>query len=280
MWRTKLVLGFIVWGFCLQLNCLAEQRVDYDLGIGDRLKIMLPSTYKHNLNQDNVTLFSDYNITTYIVVVDNEGNITLPIIGTVEAAGITISGLQTNVEQAIKKDIKKTIPVNVILEYSERQYGYISGNVKNPGKYHFSAAFSLFDLLAAAGGVSDYGVIEIVILRNGKDLYETNQKNMMLQFGDSVFVKPLEKNIYLAGEFKKPGTYSIDYESIPLQQAIGLGGGLAVGADSYLKLIHKNGESKMVDVNKEIKSTSNIILVKRGDTLIANTTWLYIKDGG
>ena len=106
----------------------------YTLGAGDKLHVIV-------YNEEQLT--SDYVITP-------GGNISFPLIGNVNAAGLTPEQLQATITGKLAegyiKDAKVTVEALNLRDY------YILGEVNKPGEYPYSPGLDMQQAVAAAGG--------------------------------------------------------------------------------------------------------------------------------
>ena len=91
-----------------------------------------------------------------------DGKINLPLIGEVDAAGMTIGSLQSELALRYKPQLQSTTVV-VTLESSVTQV-VVSGAVKGPAKLSFDRPTTVFQAIMEAGGVSEYGSLKRVHL--------------------------------------------------------------------------------------------------------------------
>ncbi len=134
------------------------------------------------------------------VVVRPDGKITLPVIGDVQAAGFTTKQLKDNLVEKLK-DLVIAPTVTVIVVKIESQKISIVGNVGKQGAYPLVAPITVLELIARAGGLTEYAKskdIKILRKRDGKTLsFNYNdvikgknlQQNIVLENGDIVMVR-------------------------------------------------------------------------------------------
>jgi polysaccharide export outer membrane protein len=91
-----------------------------------------------------------------------DGKLSLPLIGEVSAAGKTITGLQGELSQLYKTQLKNS-DVLVTLESAPTQV-VISGAVVKPTKIAFEKPTTVFEAIMEAGGASPYGNLKNVRL--------------------------------------------------------------------------------------------------------------------
>jgi polysaccharide export outer membrane protein len=122
---------------------------DYPIGIGDLLQV-------------SVAGVDDFKERT--VRVGSEGNIDLPLIGTIHAAGIPESQLRDNLAKALEKYMYDPQVDLFVKEYKSRQVAVV-GAVRGPGLITLSGAGeSILDVLTQAGGTTPEAADEVVIM--------------------------------------------------------------------------------------------------------------------
>ncbi len=89
------------------------------------------------------------------VRVDNEGNISLPLIGEVMAAGLTVSQLEKQVTDRYRDGFLQDPQISVFIQEFNSRRVTVTGAVTEPGIYPMTgSALSLQQALAQAKGVS------------------------------------------------------------------------------------------------------------------------------
>ncbi|MCA9603400.1 MAG: SLBB domain-containing protein [Myxococcales bacterium] len=92
------------------------------------------------------------------LVVDEKGNLHLPLAGDVKVAGLNLTAAEQAVEEAIRK-FDRVARVALVLEAPNGQQATVVGAVVTPGRIPVTPGMRVADLLAAAGGPvtsSDY----------------------------------------------------------------------------------------------------------------------------
>ncbi len=83
-------------------------------------------------------------------VISGGGKVSLPLVGEVQAAGLTVRQFQDEVQNALKEGYLKDPRVSAeVLTF--RPY-YILGEVMTPGRYPFTDGLTVINAVAAAGG--------------------------------------------------------------------------------------------------------------------------------
>lgn len=157
----------------------------YSIGVGDIVEI---SVWK---NQDlGVT-----------VPVRPDGRISVPLLGDIQAAGMTPLALKSTLTDGFREFV--TAPeVSVVIKEIHSRRVFITGEVANPGAYDLQPRTKLMQVLALAGGLTPYAKSKVVVLRDreGKedrrievnlDAIKSGKRpgdNIVLQPGDTVIV--------------------------------------------------------------------------------------------
>jgi protein involved in polysaccharide export with SLBB domain len=87
-------------------------------------------------------------------IVDDAGNITLPFLGDIPAAGKSTSQVESDIRSAyIDGGYYRTITISVIMP--QRTY-FIRGEVRQPGRYPIVGGLTLMQAIATAGGYTEF----------------------------------------------------------------------------------------------------------------------------
>lgn len=135
------------------------------------------------------------------VTVRPDGNISIPLINDVHAAGLTPAQLKDRIAEEAKKYIEDPSVTVVVKDIKSRKV-FITGEVRKPGPYLLTGGMSVLQLISIAGGLADYAKpdkISIVRTEAGKpQSFKFNYKevlegkkltqNIELKPGDTVIV--------------------------------------------------------------------------------------------
>jgi len=132
-------------------------------------------------------------------VIDPAGNLFLPNIGPIPVAGVRVGDLQAVVEAEIRKVYTTQVQVYATTLSTQRIGVFVTGFVRQPGRYAGVASDSILDFLVRAGGVDPgRGSHREITLRRGGgtiasvDLYrfllEGTLPQLRLQEGDTIVV--------------------------------------------------------------------------------------------
>jgi len=109
---------------------------------------------------------------TQDVRVDSGGNITLPLIGNVQAGGKTTVQLQNDIAAKLTAGYLQSPQVSVFIKDYSSQKVTVGGVVKKPGILPLTGATSLLQVIATAGGLDDLadhrGVVVFRVIKGQK----------------------------------------------------------------------------------------------------------------
>lgn len=167
--------------------------------------------------------------------VDSNGSVSLPLLGDVKLAGLTIRDAQQLIaHELVERQLVIKPEVSLFIEEYATQGITVYGEVNTPGIYPLMGPHRLFDALSAAGGFTPNAGHMVTILRNGSDnrgqvidlLGNENeeQKNVMIYPRDTIVVSKAGV-VYVLGEVNKPGIFLMpNNSSISLMKAIAMAG--------------------------------------------------------
>jgi polysaccharide biosynthesis/export protein len=200
-----------------------------------------------------VTMWGEAQLFTRLTV-NRDGNIVIPNAGPVPVQGVTIEASKARLLRRLTSfysGLRNGGPdANTWLDVSIGRLRtiqvFVLGEVKKPGGYAISSMSTSFLALYAAGGPTINGSLRsIEIMRNNKslstiDFYDyilrgDKSKDVSLQDGDIVFVKPALKKVGVAGFVLRPAIYELK-ETETLGDMIKIAGGLRF--DAYIDRVH------------------------------------------
>jgi len=89
------------------------------------------------------------------VTVRPDGMITLPLIRDIKAAGLTPNQLADRIQEAAREYITDAQVTVVVRQMNSRKV-FITGEVARPGAYPLSSALTVMQLIAVAGGLTEW----------------------------------------------------------------------------------------------------------------------------
>src|SRR5690348_10196147 len=98
--------------------------------------------------------------------VSASGKISMPLIGSVQAAGLTVAELENSLGEKYSKYIEEP-QVGVLVSAVQSHPVSVLGAVKNPGTFQLQTPTTLLQILAKAGGLTPDAGGEVWIMRGG-----------------------------------------------------------------------------------------------------------------
>jgi polysaccharide biosynthesis/export protein len=150
----------------------------YAIGVGDVIEI---SVWK---NPD----------LTVTVPVRPDGRISVPLLGDVQAAGVTPLALKNVLTNGFRDYI--TAPgVSVVVKEVNSQKIFVTGEVAKPGAYDLKSRTKVMQALAMAGGLTAYAKQRVIVLRDGQG--GRSDRRIEVDLGAIVSGRHPEENITL-----------------------------------------------------------------------------------
>ena len=193
--------------------------------------------------------------------VSANGEITLPLVGTVRAEGLAPRTLESVLEELLRRTYLKDPHVGVFVREMQSHPVSVFGAVRKPGVYQLRGEKTVIEVLALAEGLADDAGDTVLVERGaGPDsapLGETVQVSLksLLTSADSganVRVRPGDivkvtraGIVYVVGEVRKPGGFLLrTNENISVLQALALAEGLTrTSAKNQARIIRTNPET-------------------------------------
>ena len=286
----KRLLGSILLLFCLHgqaqvLNQRSQEQADYVLGVGDQVSV-------------HVTAMDD--LPAGPMTIGPNGMVDLPLIGQVQAGGLTIDQFRAQLAQKLSKYIS-TPDVTVNLVETESRPVSVVGEVANPGLHQMIGVKRLLDVISMSGGLKPDAGPNVVITRQpqwGKLpagpvtldpasgatsttlpldsllALKSPQDNIVMEPGDVVSV-PRAELIYVVGNVAKAGGFEVTtHNTMSLLQAVALAQGLTPNnAANRAHIIRPspNGDGSMTEIPVNIDAIyagkANDVKLYPNDTL-------------
>ncbi len=192
---------------------------EYVLGPGDGLSIQLWGGVSQRL----------------IRVVDRQGRVALPEIGTVEVSGKSLGDVQRIVQTELRTQLRD-VQADVSLSRLRSVRVYVVGDVERPGPYDVSSLSTPLNAVYMAGGPTVGGSLRVIRHYRGKQLLqEADVYDLLLhgvssdlqglQAGDTIMVPPLGPQVTVEGMVRRPAIYETHGEK-NLSEILELAGGV------------------------------------------------------
>jgi polysaccharide biosynthesis/export protein len=166
-------------GILLPLSAIAAAVQDsgYLIGIPDLLEI---------------SVWGEQNISRQVTV-RNDGLISLPLAGDIQAAGKTPAQVKKEIETVLSKFIKDPRCAVIVLEPRSKRY-YIQGQVMHQGQFTLDKDLYLTQVIPIAGGFTDFAdkgsIIIIRIEGDKRKRIKVDYDRILKGKDDDMLVKP------------------------------------------------------------------------------------------
>ncbi|MEO6683117.1 MAG: SLBB domain-containing protein [Ginsengibacter sp.] len=188
----------------VELTALSTPPEDYPIGVGDHIIVSL---------WGGADFEQDY-------IVARDGSIFPQGLGKITVQGLTFANARSIIYDRFRRVIPSSTNISVTLGQPRTIVVQASGNVENPGPIVVSAFTNALNIVALAGGVTEFGNLRnILISRNGKvidtvDVYKYLNtgdygKHLYLENNDFIIVPFYDKKVLASGQFKRPMYYQL-----------------------------------------------------------------------
>ena len=220
-----------------------------------------------------------------VVAVTPGGKITVPLIGDVQAGGLTVSELTQRLTQEFGTKVK-TPQVTVTLRDVNSYRIYFLGKVGKPGVQTSKSEVTLLQAISMAGGVQDGADLSLAYVARGTERLPVDfikllrfgdlSQNITLDPDDTVVIPDNPQNvIYVTGEVKQPGMLPFVKERdwTALKAVLAGGGFTQFAARGRASLIREEGGRRIiipVDFNDLMRNpeAGKDVPLKPGDILV------------
>ncbi|WP_236675021.1 SLBB domain-containing protein [Piscinibacter sp. HJYY11] len=174
----------------------------------------------------------------YRAIVDRNGQVNLPKVGSFTVAGVRASELERHLRAQIGR-LYTNFNLNVSLGQLRGVKVFVVGPARLPGVYTVSSQGTVLSAVVAAGGPGPNGSMRKVLLRrNGAvvselDIYEflvhgDKSKDVQLIAGDVVVFQPAGPRVALTGALDTPAIYELKSAQESLRDVLRYAGGTPV----------------------------------------------------
>ncbi len=240
-----------------------------------------------------ITVYEEEDLSGDAVRVSSDGYISFPLIGRIMISKLTTS----EIEELIKLKLAENqylldAHVSVMMKEYNSQRFLVLGAVNSPGSYSLRTQERILDAISRASGANlEQASKRAMIIRTLDAETENERKivinidlNSLLTKGDQIsniclmdkdlLYIPTAEHIYIMGQVKNPGAYTMPEGEITLVGAIGMAGGFTrIAARNRTRIIRlKDGVEKIIEVKvdaitKAGKKTQDVP-IKPGDVIV------------
>jgi polysaccharide export outer membrane protein len=248
-----------------------------------------------------ISVFEDEKLNK-TVRVSSQGNISLPLLGILRVKGLTANELEKEIRDLLVEKYLQDPHVSVFIKEYRNQRISVIGAVEKPGIFEVTGQKTILDMLSMAGGLKEDAGQLLFLIRPPRfeeeaakkeeekgsveekpktfvlDLEELLVKgdlalNLLLIHGDVINI-PVSGKIFVGGEVRRPGGFSLKGKRMTVSQAIAMAEGLtpeANGAETKVFRYSERGterEALSVDVYAIQKGQSEDLNLKENDIII------------
>ncbi len=231
--------------------------------------------------------------------IDSAGNIRLPYVGRMHAAGLTVEQLQAEVTARLKTYMHEPDATVAITEFRSQPVSVL-GAVRNPGVHQLQGRKTLVEILSLAGGLDPAAGPTVRItrrlewgkvpLRNAWDdptgqfsvahvsvkailEAENPEENILIRPYDVISV-PRAEMVYVTGQVMRAGGFVLnERESMSVLEALALAGGAdRFAAPQHSRILRRSSAGQdrteiAVDLKKVIEGKAEDIALRPDDIL-------------
>jgi polysaccharide export outer membrane protein len=223
------------------------------------------------------------------VVVSADGSFQFPLVGDVQAAGLTPGEIEARLRDLLGKDYLVSPQVAVSVQEYRSQRVFVLGEVEKAGTYALTGQTTLLDVLSQAGGPGKSAGRQVVVVRfpssegpmapgaAGSVTFRSNlqrlldgvvEENILLQSGDTVYVPKLT-SFFVLGEVLRQGAYAMEKETTALEAVTLAGGFTDRAAPAGAKILRKRGDGAQESLDVDLTAAAaREVLLSEGDTLM------------
>ena len=214
--------------------------------------------------------------------VSGSGDIYLPLIDYVHVADLSTDEAQDLIQKRLEDGGFVRGPhVSIFVNESASQSITLLGEVNRPGPYPAIGDRHLFDLISAAGGLTDKAGRNVTIehradpsqkvqLQFSANLSEDTENNVEVFPGDTIIISRAGI-IYVVGDVQRPSGFMIEDVNLSVLKALALAGGSTrTSALSKTRILRQtpNGVQEIpVNLKKVLYAKAKDIPMVRGDIL-------------
>jgi polysaccharide biosynthesis/export protein len=202
------------------------------------------------------------------VRIDSSGGVSLPLIGDLKLAGMTVRDTQRLIaRELVARQLVRVPQVSLLIEEYATQGITVYGEVNTPGVYPLMGPHRLYDAISAAGGLSMKAGRTVTILHVGQrdhpEVVTLSNENSVghadvrIYPGDTIIVSKAGV-VYVLGEVNKPGAFVMENNtSMSLLKVTALAGGTTKMASLKHALILKESPQGPVETKVSLDKISH-----------------------
>ncbi len=228
---------------------------EYRVGPGDH--IYLSVAQRPDLNRE--------------LVIDEKGQVTLPLVGAVLVRGLTAVEIEGRLLQSLREYYPSIKAIKVDVTEAVSNVIYVSGDVRAPGKYAYKESMNVWEAIREAGGPTTGAALgQVRVIRDrarGGESFTADvqsaiengsiEKLPLLKPGDTVLL-PAREEVYTGsagvnvfGAVEKPGVYPLQSRQDLMSTILIAGGPNDRAKLNDIRIIrpHGDGTAETIKIN-------------------------------
>jgi polysaccharide biosynthesis/export protein len=214
--------------------------------------------------------------------IGNSGDVYLPLIDYVHIADLTVDEAQDLIQKRLEDGgFVRNPHVSIFVSESSSQAVNMMGEVNRPGAYPVIGERHLFDLVSAAGGLTEKAGRNVTIIHRRdpdhkvelhltSNLADDTTNNVGINPGDTVIVSRAGI-VYVVGDVARPSGFMIEDSTLTVLKALALaGGGTRTASLNGSKILRQtpNGVTEIpVHLQKVLRAKAPDVAMMKGDIL-------------
>ncbi len=242
-----------------------ERDSSLQLGVGDLVEM---------------TVYDVPDLTSKTRIASN-GDIYCPLIGPTHVAGLTAEEAAQLIQKRRAVYLKDPYVTLFVAEYAS-QGASLLGEVSKPGVYPVLGEQHLFDLISAAGGLTEKSGHSIsvthrsdpdkpVTLLISRNLSDNPESNIRVFPADTIVIRKADV-IYVVGDVGRPSGLLMDASGLTVLQAVALAGGTTRTAKlNGARILHKGAQGMIetpIQLKKILRAQAPDLPLQANDILI------------
>lgn len=284
--RDRLIVVALFVGMTIGNSLISSlEGQEVILQIGDKLELEVP--HRQELGRQ--------------LVIDEGGEVEIPIIGAIALNGMTLQEAETVVLRKLQQLYPSVRRINLTLIGEEsRRLIYVHGEVASPGKYEFKDTPSVWEAIREAGGTTRNASLDAVrLIRAEGEEKRTTIVNLQevidsgdfdslpeLKPGDTVIV-PVRSMRYegsaavnVIGAVKNPAPYKLTGSKTLVDAILAAGGPLDDANLAKVKIIRNLSPGGTITLNVNFKRYLDEGNVQQNPAILPNDTVSVPKQSG
>jgi polysaccharide biosynthesis/export protein len=251
-----------------------------------------------------INVFDVPELSKFDAQVANDGTISVPLLGSVKAAGLTQKQLRDELDKEWGEKYLNHPQVSLYIKDFKSRPVSVVGSVAKPGMIYLTGRRTLVEVLAMAGGLASVGAAagkQVYVERPGgfqglpavDGLTQTASDKVSIELNKLLYSQDTKLDIeiepfdivtvsragvvYLAGAFTRPGGYVLDNkDSITALEAVAMAQGLGANArTSEAQIIRRSSSGATTETTIDLKK---ILQGKAPDVNLADNDILFVPN--